>query len=339
MIKTKREWYSQMDGLRFVAVFFVLLEHFAYYIGHPIHAGFFGVDLFFVISGFLITEGLLIDKYSEDGFWLTMGRFYAKRFLRIFPIYYLFLWIAFFTIGYSREIKQWTFTYTLNYYPFFSSKTIEPPFDHLWSLNVEEQFYILWPFVLLLISRRFLLPLLLALFTGSIIYFLLRSDYIGLAGRMYSLCMGAILAFYKQFQGDKYNAQAQKRFLIILAAAILLFFFNDSIGLSFLSFGLVYLCSCSAFPGIFKKFLEHRSVSYFGKISYGVYLYHLPLAYFITKYIFDPVWKNINFGKFYLLNFHSWIIKFPLYTLVVLLVAHISYRFIEKPILKFKNKI
>ena len=88
--------YNKIDGLRAVAISLVLLEHFAMIIGRPIFAGFYGVDLFFVVSGFLVT-GILI-KQNDKTFLENYKRFIGRRTLRIFPIYYLTI-LIFFDIG------------------------------------------------------------------------------------------------------------------------------------------------------------------------------------------------------------------------------------------------
>lgn len=333
-----RRWYAQMDGLRFIAVSAVLVEHFAYFIGHRLHFGFFGVDLFFVISGFLITEGLLIekDKYAPLK---VMKRFYTKRFLRIFPIYYLLAIIALITFKPFSQIAVWAFTYTINYYPAVTGLNIVDPFGHLWSLSVEEQFYLFWPCVLLVTPRKYIFTVLSFIFLSSITYFLIKHDYFGLPGRMYSLCLGAFLAFFKYKNPDYYSVAIFKRFGLLFLIALGLYFFDGSVAFSTFSLGLVYLGSNNAYRGVFRKFLENKRVIYIGKISYGVYLYHLPIAYIFTVYLFDPIWNTINFGSLGVLKYNSWVIKLPLYTLITIAVAHISYSLIEKPILKYKERL
>ena len=115
-----------MDGLRFVAVFLVLIEHFAQIIGTKIHASFFGVDLFFVISGFLITESLFVAQQGSLKQKLIV--FYKKRFLWIFPIYYLLLILALFYYPPFKEIAAWAFTYTVNYYQYATVQTVPAAF-------------------------------------------------------------------------------------------------------------------------------------------------------------------------------------------------------------------
>lgn len=340
-IPIHRTWYYQIDGLRCIAIVSVLIEHFAGFIGKRVGLGFFGVDLFFVISGFLITEGILKDEDKDQTQRSILKKFYLKRFLRIFPIYYLLLITSLLTYKEFNKVAIWAFTYTINYFSAFTGSEIPIPFSHLWSLSVEEQFYIFWPLCLLAIAKRYIPLFLSIIFLSSLSYFLIRQDYLGLPGRMYSLCGGGILAYVKSINLGKYsNERVVYRFYISLTIATLIFFFLDKhIGFSILSFGLVYLASNTGFQGITKKLFSDKKIIYIGKISYGIYLYHLPLAAILTYYIFDPVWLRINFSFMPVLQYHSWIIKLPLYSLLSILVAHLSYVHIEKPILALKNKI
>ena len=118
-----------------------------------------GVNLFFVISGFLITEIFLkCKKEVENGqsIRLTLRQFYARRFLRIFPLYYLVISLSFlFNFSDVWHELWWYLTYTVNYYGLVTGKWIGLP--HFWTLALEEQFYLLWPLVILLVPRRCLL--------------------------------------------------------------------------------------------------------------------------------------------------------------------------------------
>ncbi len=136
--------FKQLDGLRFVAVFLVLIIHFATIIGMHFSAGYYGVELFFVISGFLITTILL---KTEEPFGIAYKKFIGRRTLRIFPIYYLTIFILF-IIGnkYVHEYLIYCLTYTYNYIYF---KVPVNSISHFWSLGVEEQFYLFWPFLIL----------------------------------------------------------------------------------------------------------------------------------------------------------------------------------------------
>lgn len=149
-----------LDGLRAVSISFVLLAHLAGTRNFPLSEsvgnfwglGEFGVRVFFVISGFLIT-GLLLDELDRSGR-ISLRRFYLRRTLRIFPPYYALLAAIFLAASYGaftlapHDVAH-TLTYTSNYYSGRSWFV-----GHTWSLSVEEQFYLLWPAVLIVVGRR-----------------------------------------------------------------------------------------------------------------------------------------------------------------------------------------
>lgn len=329
-----KEWYIQIDGLRFIAVTAVIIEHFAYGIGSVLHAGYFGVDLFFVISGFLITEGLLKSK-GQMG---AIRIFYIKRFLRIFPIYYLLLFILLFHEPF-RGIAPYAFTYTMNYYPLITGN--EPPdgYGHLWSLSLEEQFYIFWPFIILFLNKRILPYAIVGIATVSLVYFSATRDFVTLPGRMFSLGFGAVLAYIKHVKTDFYKSDVRAKGMAVFCLSVIMYFFHQQIAISILSLAIVYAASNNAFNGMPQRILENKRVLYIGKISYGVYLYHLPLSIALTAYLFNPIWNNINFSFLPVLKYHSWIIKLPLYYLITIGVAHLSFIAIEKPLLKLKKSV
>src|SRR5262249_22237213 len=129
----------------------------------------YSVDLFFILSGFLITT-IILEHANEGGF---LWNFYARRSLRIWPIYYLTL-LAFavsFPVWSSQPSMEWLpfyLTYTQNIQHYWFGGASDPEcLVHLWTLAIEEQFYLIWPLMLLLLGRRWLIPLCLALMAMS----------------------------------------------------------------------------------------------------------------------------------------------------------------------------
>lgn len=145
-----RAYFEKIDGLRALAIGFVLVEHFAPSVGHRVTAGYFGVDLFFVISGFLVTNILL---RSRGSFLSAYGKFVARRTLRIFPLYYLVLGILLLT-GHqpARDQILYLATYTYNY-AWIALALPTGYLTHFWSLALEEQFYLIWPPIVLCLRR------------------------------------------------------------------------------------------------------------------------------------------------------------------------------------------
>ena len=333
---------------------FVLIEHFAYFLGKNISAGYYGVDLFFVISGFLITSILL--RHNSGGFKRTYLHFIGRRTLRIFPIYYflvIFLWIV--NVADIKSYIIYLLTYTSNY-GFLSFGWPHGPFVHLWSLSVEEQFYLFWPFLVLqLKSKQKVLAIIMILivFLGysqmifNIVPEISKYNYWGTFPRMASLALGGLGSLIVENNMAPLKLLKNKMFelimLLILIISLLIPFPEKVIILGLCSLYLVLKSVSGGFR--FSKLdalLTNKRVIFIGSISYGIYLFHLPIAYFFTTYIFDPLWFKINFESLGILKkieWHPWIIKFPLYSFLSILFAALSFRFIEHPILKLKNRL
>jgi peptidoglycan/LPS O-acetylase OafA/YrhL len=172
----------RLDGLRAMAVFAVLLFHAEYF-----YAGWIGVQVFFVLSGFLITRILVSSKRKAAGqAGEFFGRFYWRRTLRIFPLYFAFLGVLAVAFAITRwpphfaEASPWLFTYTINFARLAPDWPYTPAFGHLWSLAVEEQFYLLWPAAVWLLSERKLHRLIIAMIVSAPLLRLLTAS--GLAG-------------------------------------------------------------------------------------------------------------------------------------------------------------
>lgn len=341
-------YYKKIDGLRCMAISAVLVHHIASIFSSYIDLGYFGVDLFFVISGFLIT---LILLKSSGTFKVSYCRFLARRTLRIFPLYYFAILVLVIVgnPGVLDNIKYFL-TYTFNYrYPFITQPN---PLGHFWSLSVEEQYYLFWPIIVLALRRWFNILLLIILLIISFGYLQIHFNivpsisvfnYTGLPARMGSLGLGSMGAmlflrkskYLKQILEDKYIEIAM--YLFSIGALVLLnpFF----MGLCSLFF--VLKSAEDTFQiNFISRFLEHKKVLYIGRISYGLYVYHIIVIFYFTPYIFDPLWKGIHFedfGRLSVLQYHSWLIKLPLYTVLTIIISEISYRYFENPILKLKK--
>ena len=201
------KYMPQLDALRALAVLAVMVHHFLpvdrYIPPDYITLGLLAVRLFFVLSGFLIT-GILLN-YRNDAPGNALRRFYLRRVLRIFPIYYLTLFIA--LALQVRSIQQgafWHLTYLSNYVAGFHPEWMGPA-SHFWTLAVEEQFYFVWPFILLFVPRKHLAKtivgtiLVAVVFRAFILYFSnISIDAAGIFtfATLDSLGGGALLAFF-----------------------------------------------------------------------------------------------------------------------------------------------
>ena len=180
-LTAKRPHYPALDGLRGLAILLVVFYHNFDFINYSVF-GWIGVDLFFVLSGYLITT-ILVSTVNSPNY---LRNFFLKRVLRIFPLYYLCLFIfliIFPLVGlYQQEMKfyidhQWWFWFYLqNWLLSFRFPTVGNFLNHFWSLGVEEQFYLVWPFIILWLRKPkkllifILFILLLLLIARSVIW-------------------------------------------------------------------------------------------------------------------------------------------------------------------------
>ena len=345
---TEPRYMLQLDGLRALAVFSVLVQHCLpqeFFLNSILHWGSFGVKLFFVLSGFLITGILLqcrdkIALANQDAVF-TIGRFYIRRFLRIFPIYYLTIAItALVAFESVKDSAFWHLTYTSNIY--FSSGDWDAVLSHFWTLAVEEQFYLIWPWVMLFVPKKHLLKaIIITISIGPLFRFLCIQfgldngvrEYILTFACLDSLGMGALLAFYTYNQEFKQTKRLLCSFgfwvcgpLLVALNIIYLPSLTSIVVVlenTITSVFFVWLIDRAAqgFSGVMGTILELRPLVYLGKISYGIYIYHLLVAY-----ILSARFHYIDLG------YQTVFIKFVINTVATLIVAMLSWHFIEKPI-------
>ncbi len=337
--------FEQIDALRFFAVLPVLTSHWNLFNINESTQFLFasnGVNLFFAISGFLITLGLIRSGEKQQSLQTSLWKFYVRRFLRIFPIYYLMLFLLWF-LNHNRVADGiwWYLTYSTNFYCIKIQGW--GGLSHLWSLAIEEQFYLVWPFIILLISSRFL-PILIAsvivLSIGSKIFCWQTAAsfwtcYMNPVAVLDVLGLGALLSYYYHFQKEKLrSALYDKRFItFVFLQLALVFFFKYTEHYNFIyqilsrsSFGLfsVWLIGRSVFgfTGLIGYILTARPLTYIGKISYGVYLFHLivPGMLMGIKYPSDPT------------------LRFCMYFIVTIAICALSWRYFESKILKLKDR-
>jgi peptidoglycan/LPS O-acetylase OafA/YrhL len=345
------KYIKEIDGLRFFAIFFVLMHHFASIFSKFIDWGYYGVDLFFVISGFLISSILLNTK--GENFSSIYKNFIGRRVLRIFPLYYCTI-ILLFIIGapgaktYIFSLLSYTFNYKFPFIPVSEPNVI----GHFWSLCVEEQFYLFWPLMLIPLRKKsallLLITIIIIIFAYSQITFnwikpLSVYNYSGLPTRMGSLGLGALGAILEKYYTLP-KSWFKSLWIEILAFALLTFalIFSIQVILGLCSLFLILKTAKKGFCiPLINNFLSNKAVIYIGSISYGIYVFHIPVGYFFAAGIFDHYWNLINFnalGIFKILKWHSWILKFPLYSGLSIGVASLSYKYFEKPILQLKDK-
>jgi peptidoglycan/LPS O-acetylase OafA/YrhL len=347
-----RPYMPQLDGVRACAVMMVFVSHWipwSYQGGFPWNN--FGVDLFFVLSGFLITDILLRGRRyiegGEQGLFLTLRQFYIRRALRIFPLYFAFLLCYALTApSFVDELTPWLWTYTLNLFRVLIDNNWEGPISHLWSLSIEEQFYLVWPWVILLTPRRFLLPvLLLSVAIGPTAKVILGLNEVSerairffTLSRMDTLALGGLLAYVVHQHGLLSVAKSRISDWLIWAGLPL---FCVVVGLRAIGIGStnwlilemsaetllcgwVVLRAAQGFQGLIGRFLGSAPLVYLGQISYGLYLLHKPIPSILRAYGIDT--DEIPAG-----------IGFLMYTVLAILAASLSWFLFERPINRLKR--
>lgn len=295
MVALQARSFPQLDGLRTLAVFLVFVHHWNL---HDSGLGIIGVQLFFVISGFLITGILLSVRDSIDEQRSTVSQslrqFYARRFLRIFPLYYACL-ILFFVLDRFeiRETAPWYFLYASNV-RFFFLGTFEGPLSHFWTLAVEEQFYLVWPFVVLLIPRKWIKPLLWVLIftapaTRILIWWFVSDQFASthtlLPANFDTLGLGALGAVWRCEGMQEMFSRRLRCWLVPICLAEIVcarafdqtapfFTMVDSTAVAILSLWLV-LGASTGFGGFAGLLLSNRPVRFLGQLSYGLYVWHM----------------------------------------------------------------
>lgn len=358
-LMSKRNYYEAFDGLRGLAVLMVMLYHSN---GHNIFFrwGWLGVDLFFVLSGFLITEILLGTPRKTNSF----KNFYLRRVFRIFPLYYfttiLFLWLSA-TVPQWRE--QWLFyksslLYILfnlhNWLMIFNTSHLKKEmFSHYWSLSVEEQFYFLWPFaVYFLRSLRKLEILLVSLLLVTILFraglfsYYRDSPKLFLAQfctRIDGLLIGSLTAVYKFYYAEQVH-KIIKRLAVVSALIYSMFVLVIKIsGSSFPHFPVFgYTVVSLVFAHLMLSLINGKSSFLFrlttnavlkkiGKVSFGLYIYHWIFLVLLCPYIA----QSLLLTKYNLE--HVNMLSSVLCAILSFVTAMASYHFFEKPILKWKE--
>lgn len=299
-----------LDGVRAIAILMVIVYHSLNGLPGVTWAqnltmrltgqGWLGVDLFFILSGFLIT-GILIDARNSEH---ALRNFYARRILRIVPVYVVFLlfslWVAP-AIGTSsvdeslqlHRTQGWYWTYSLNILIALRNwSAITLPTGHLWSLAVEEQFYLLWPLAVLVMSPRTLARTALGCIFGAElcrVAFVLAGaggqvNFVLLPCRMDTLAAGAFLACaYREpalWSRILHARRALTLAALLLILAVILYRHTIDNQESFeqlvffpaaLSLGVVIVSSAAAG----NRWLSHGALRFVARISYGMYIWHL----------------------------------------------------------------
>ena len=357
-------YFPNLNGIRFIAAFLVIIHHVEqikqifkidnYWKVVPFIdvIGKLGVVLFFVLSGFLITYLLLAE---QDKFkYINIKNFYIRRVLRIWPLYFLIIFLALwifpnisiFTLpGFEKDVVYKDLILKIILYAIFFPNLVLALFgvipyaSHTWSIGTEEQYYLVWPVLLKFFKKNRIKLMVLIIFLYLIIAKILNSNYsdtlpykhvIKTFWSSFNIDCMAIGGFYAilLFEKSKYLKLFMNNFVfyttIILTSVLIIrgvrmpYFHYEFYGSLF---GIIILNF--AVNGKLKISLENKVFDYLGKLSYGLYMYH-PIGIVLSLYI--AIYMNCT---------TNWLV-YPLSLFIVILIAAISYEYYESIFLKLK---
>jgi len=360
----KKIHFPGLNGVRFIAALLVIIDHtelFKSYLGMPTlwansysaYLGAFGVSIFFVLSGFLITY-LLLEEQKEAP--IQIKHFYIRRVLRIWPLYYLIVVLGFFIVPHIGFLQVPTYSAgmgdSLGRFLLFAGLSANVAFVYLptvafanilWSVAVEEQFYLIWPHVVKF--KRTLLWIMLLLLVGylALKFFAGEVDSkfeeLVIRTRFSSMIIGGIGAYLLFHQSSILNF-VYNRFLQLGLIGLFVLLLSNT--LEFKSFAwiqdeLISLVLCGLIINIASNrqslvHLENPVFSYFGKLSYGLYVYHLFAVVLTLKLLPEflplkvlPIWVayTLTLGSILLLTTG---------------ISHLSYVYFESYFLRKKAR-
>ncbi|HEX5531775.1 MAG TPA: acyltransferase [Methylomirabilota bacterium] len=351
---------AALDGLRGVAILTVMLFHALLYRGPRPNAdflgsgGFLGVDLFFVLSGFLITA-LLMQEWQRAGD-VALGAFYARRALRLLPALFALIATMLLVPGvFYESARPWrdaglAALHTTNWVMAFGGNL--GLFDHTWSLTIEEQFYLLWPpLLVLLLGLRVRRAVILAVVgIGILTPTWLRFDlwhgepsanrlYYGLDTRFDGLLIGCLVALLASWDLIPRSRRALATIRVAAAVsaivlAICVATMSEGSRLTYQGLGTLatVATACLVLHVLYcptrlsRLLLENRPLVWVGRISYGLYLWHFP--------IFRGMLNPTRMGKLGITGPALFTVRFA----VAFLVAALSFWLLERPFLRMKRR-
>ena len=346
-------YQPQFDGLRALAVLTVMVDHFTadvpnFPLPDWIHLGATGVRLFLVLSGYFITASLRRARDRIDGGGLStsqaIGAFYWRRLLRIAPAYFVFVTIALLlNLGTIRENWPWVFTGTVNW--LIAWKNQWPlAISHLWSICVQEQFYLFWPLLIFLLPRKWMLRAIVTVAIAGIGFRIgcvifsapMIARWVLPFASLDSLAAGAALGWW----GGKLRATRAGwliAFVCLSMLSVAAFLRNSdptqlkSVLVEPLEAGaLVVLVARTAagFTGFAANLLSNAGLIFAGRISYGLYIYHILVAMIFNRWLPPQLQFLITIPSLRLLVFG----------IVTLLVAAVSWCLLEQPINRLRKQ-
>jgi peptidoglycan/LPS O-acetylase OafA/YrhL len=324
------KYRADIDGLRAIAILSVVIFH---AFPNALPGGFIGVDIFFVISGFLISS-IIFANLEQNSF--SLADFYNRRIKRIFPALVLVLlscyaagWVLFFADEFDQlgwhMVGGASFVSNLMLWKesgYFDSVAEKKPLMHLWSLAIEEQFYIIWPLLMALVWKRKWNFLLLTAIV-AIVSFGFNIHYIGQhnttaafyspASRFWELTIGGVLAYLSlhrpQWLGQRHHQASVLGFALLAAGLIFIDRDRDFPGAWALlpTLGAFFLIAAGPQGVLNQHLLSQRLMTWFGLISYPLYLWHWPILSLARIVHAEPLPAPARAGAMVLATALAWL--------------------------------
>jgi peptidoglycan/LPS O-acetylase OafA/YrhL len=348
------EFYQpQFDGLRALAVLTVMVDHFSadvpnFPLPDWIHLGATGVRLFLVLSGYFITASLRRARDRVDAGELSAGKtmavFYWRRLLRIGPAYFVFAAIALaFNLGAIRDNWPWVLTGTVNWLIAWQDQW-PLAISHLWSICVQEQFYLLWPLLILLFPRRWMFSTIIATALAGIAFRIgcvifsapIIARWVLPFGSLDSLAAGAALGWCGgRLKASRGGWVLAWLCLSMLTVAAVLRNSDPTKLRSVLvepleagAFVILVARTATGFDGNIARFLSNPGLVFAGRISYGLYIYHILVAMVFNRWLPSPMRFLITIPS----------LRLVVFGIVTLFVAMLSWRLLEQPINRLRGE-
>lgn len=372
-------FFPNLDGLRFFAFFAVFVNHafaclgfssqlvpFNFLIKHFLMNGDLGVSFFFVLSGFLITHLLLEEKESSHS--IHIKNFYMRRVLRIWPLYFFIVFLGLILLPYFSNSLPLHFPIAVNinklnplFYLSFTGN-----FDYLyngihnvligvlWSVSVEEQFYLFWPLIIAFIPNKYLLATFLSIIIGAIAFRFFYADGRVMIIRYHSLsCVsdlatGAVVAYLSTKNKFIEYLKSIPKYAITTVYCIGLIMIP--LRCYTWKFAFYYSAAASVVPVLFSvlfafiileqnyterslfKIGKFKYISSLGKYTYGMYCYHMIVLFMVTFILYLA---GINIVR---MNKYTWTIISVSSFFLTIVISKFSYHYFESPFLKMKSR-
>lgn len=373
-----KKHFPGLDELRGIACLMVLLNHFASYkeiygIADRftqlafLDWGTSGLTLFFVLSGFLITYLLLFEQATKGD--ISVRKFYTRRILRLWPLYFIIVFLGHFVAVWATDFldprntneavqQQFVgrtifFMLLLPHIVYLKFEPASPTMAHTWSIGVEEQFYWIWPWLIKAFKKTMalvMIVMIILMFASEVVYFYFDSHKEMMGSSKFIQVLSKVNAYYYWSKAGYFsvggllaycyiNGKGIQKYIChpltvvcgFLGAIIFTYWYK-----SFILSGILQACSYTILMGNiiwkgspFNGWVAH-SLSFVGKISYGVYMFH-PL-------VLIGLLSAIRYWGLPVTGFFSNLSLFIIGISAVVLVASVSYRYIELPFLKRRSK-